>query len=106
MDHFCLCSSGLNILYQGEAELNKLLKLVLTEGDYCKLSVIATDHFLMSTSNVVHILCNIQGKEIVDCLNFGMLSLLTWQTNCKRIDFVVRKMTTTGKMLYYLTTFR
>lgn len=26
-------SSGLNILYQGEAELNKLLKLVLTEGD-------------------------------------------------------------------------
>lgn len=28
-----LCSSGLNILYQGEAELNKLLKLVLTEGD-------------------------------------------------------------------------
>lgn len=37
MDHFCLCSSGLNILYQGEAELNKLLKLVLTEGDYCNL---------------------------------------------------------------------
>lgn len=30
----CLCSSGLNTLYQGEAELNKLLKLVLTEGDY------------------------------------------------------------------------
>lgn len=26
-------SSGLNILYQGDAELNKLLKLVLTEGD-------------------------------------------------------------------------
>lgn len=32
----CLCSSGLNTLYQGEAELNKLLKLVLTEGDYEK----------------------------------------------------------------------
>ncbi len=32
----CLCSSGLNTLYQGEAELNKLLKLVLTEGDYKK----------------------------------------------------------------------
>lgn len=30
----CLCSSGLNTLYQGEAELNKLLKLVLTEGNY------------------------------------------------------------------------
>lgn len=29
-----VCSSGLNTLYQGEAELNKLLKLVLTEGDY------------------------------------------------------------------------
>ncbi|RVE68479.1 hypothetical protein OJAV_G00091690 [Oryzias javanicus] len=30
----CLAiSSGLNILYQGEAELNKLLKLVLTEGE-------------------------------------------------------------------------
>lgn len=27
-------SSGLNILYQGEAELNKLLKLVLTEGNF------------------------------------------------------------------------
>lgn len=27
-------SSGLNTLYQGEAELSKLLKLVLTEGDY------------------------------------------------------------------------
>lgn len=32
--HLCLFSSGLNILYQGDAELNKLLKLVLTEGDY------------------------------------------------------------------------
>lgn len=59
MDHFCVCSSGLNILYQGEAELNKLLKLVLTEGDYCKLSVIITDYFLMSMSNVVRNLCNI-----------------------------------------------
>lgn len=29
----CTCSSGLNTLYQGEAELNKLLKLVLTEGE-------------------------------------------------------------------------
>lgn len=34
MGFICLSSSGLNILYQGEAELNKLLKLVLTEGDY------------------------------------------------------------------------
>lgn len=37
-----LSSSGLNILYQGEAELNKLLKLVLTEGDFWKLSVLIT----------------------------------------------------------------
>uniref|UniRef100_H2RKX3 HECT domain containing E3 ubiquitin protein ligase 4 n=1 Tax=Takifugu rubripes TaxID=31033 RepID=H2RKX3_TAKRU len=29
----CAWLSGLNILYQGEAELNKLLKLVLTEGE-------------------------------------------------------------------------
>ncbi|XP_046872567.1 probable E3 ubiquitin-protein ligase HECTD4 isoform X1 [Hypomesus transpacificus] len=36
----CLAiSSGLNILYQGESELNKLLKLVLTEGERsCGLS--------------------------------------------------------------------
>lgn len=28
-----LLSSGLNILYPGEAEINNLLKLVLTEGE-------------------------------------------------------------------------
>lgn len=32
----CLYSSGLNILYPGDAELNKLLKLVLTEGGCLK----------------------------------------------------------------------
>lgn len=30
---FFFFSSGLNILYPGEAEINNLLKLVLTEGE-------------------------------------------------------------------------
>lgn len=30
---FCHFSSGLNILYPGETEINNLLKLVLTEGE-------------------------------------------------------------------------
>lgn len=45
MGCICLSSSGVNILYQGEAELNKLLKLVLTEGDYFKLSVFIPSPF-------------------------------------------------------------
>lgn len=53
MGCICLSSSGLNILYQGEAELNKLLKLVLTEGDYCKLSVFITSPFFFN----VHLIC-------------------------------------------------
>lgn len=51
----CLCSSGLNTLYQGEAELNKLLKLVLTEGDYEKyllLILLALKLFWVNMSNI------------------------------------------------------
>lgn len=93
----CHCSSGLNTLYQGEAELNKLLKLVLTEGKNSSLNI--NDSCLVvvvDMSYMVGFLC-VQVKETVVCLNFGMSSLLTWQTSCRKIDLGVKKTTTTGK---------
>lgn len=36
-------------------------------------------------------------KGTLDCLNFVMSSLPTWQTNCRRTDLGVKKTTTTGK---------
>lgn len=40
-------SSGLNILYPGEAEINNLLKLVLTEGENVLLTCESVGFFLI-----------------------------------------------------------
>lgn len=40
-------SSGLNILYPGEAEINNLLKLVLTEGENVLLTCESVVFFLI-----------------------------------------------------------
>lgn len=64
--HLCFCSSGLNTLYQGEAELNKLLKLVLTEGDYEKHSFYYNWHlncFVVNISNILHICVRHSGER-------------------------------------------
>lgn len=56
--HLCLFSSGLNILYQGDAELNKLLKLVLTEGNQNIL--IGLKSFVCAT-HILH--CDYSGER-------------------------------------------
>lgn len=89
-------------MYQGEAELNKLLKLVLTEGDYAKRSCHSNcrAHCLFG-EHISHSACFFflrvtQVKGTADCLNFAMSSLPTWQTSCRRIDLGAKKMITTG----------
>lgn len=48
-------SSGLNTLYQGEAELSKLLKLVLTEGEHTRLNTTDTSTVLWRLYLIWHV---------------------------------------------------
>lgn len=99
----CLYSSGLNTLYQGEAELNKLLKLVLTEGGYknTNLDTNALTGLIRVFLIICLFACDVKVKGTVACLSFVMSSSPTCQTSCRRIDLGVRKMTTTGNLLSY-----
>lgn len=47
---FCHFSSGLNILYPGETEINNLLKLVLTEGENYPLIILEQPSLFLSLS--------------------------------------------------------
>uniref|UniRef100_H3CIF6 HECT domain containing E3 ubiquitin protein ligase 4 n=1 Tax=Tetraodon nigroviridis TaxID=99883 RepID=H3CIF6_TETNG len=68
----CLAiSSGLNILYQGDAELNKLLKLVLTEGDLN--SLIGLKSFV--ATHILHNFFSCQFKAINQHVNLVMIVL-------------------------------